>query len=60
MGLKLPILVNTFDGPLELLSQRLGEELFDWHIESLAEDHSQSGIDVVLHDVSYGAFHISI
>ena len=47
-GLELPILVDRLDGPVELLAQSLGEELFNGHVELLGEDHRETRIDVVL------------
>lgn len=46
--LKFPVLLNRLDGPLELLTQRLGEELFDGDVILLAEDDSEARINVVL------------
>lgn len=42
------VILNGFNGPVELLPQRLGEEFFDGHIKLLAENDSQAGVDVVL------------
>ena len=46
--LELPVLLNRLDGPLELLTQRLREELFNGDIVLLAKDNSESRINVVL------------
>lgn len=46
--LKFPVLVHRLDGPVELLTQGLGEELLDGDVELLREDHGETGIDVVL------------
>ena len=46
--LKGPILIHRLDSPLEFLSKSLRKELLDGHIELLAEDNRQTGIDVVL------------
>lgn len=45
---ELPVCIDGLDGPFELLAQGLGEELFDGHVESLGEDGSEAGVDVVL------------
>lgn len=46
--LELPILFNRLDGPLELLTEGLGEELLDGHVKLLAENNRETGINVVL------------
>ena len=45
---ELPFGSCTLNGPLELLTQSLGEESLDWHVELLAEDDCKTWIDVVL------------
>jgi hypothetical protein len=45
---ELPILLNGFDGPFELLTKSLGEELLNGHIKLLAENNSETRVDVVL------------
>jgi hypothetical protein len=47
-SLELPVLVYRLDGPIELLAQRLGEELLDGNIKLLGEDDGETGVDVVL------------
>jgi len=47
-----PILVNRFDGPVELLTKRLGEKSFNGYIKFFGEDHGQTRINVVLLYVS--------
>lgn len=49
---ELPILVNRFDGPVELLAKRLGENSFDRYIEFFGEHYCQTRINVVLLYVS--------
>ena len=46
--LELPVLLDTLDRPVELLTQRLGEEALDGNIELLREHDSQARVDVVL------------
>jgi hypothetical protein len=46
--LELPVLINTLDRPIELLTQSLGEEAFDGDIELLCEHDGQARVDVVL------------
>jgi hypothetical protein len=46
--LELPVFVNRLDGPIELLAQRLGEELLNGDVELLGEDNGETRIDVVL------------
>jgi hypothetical protein len=48
--LKLPgvVVSNGLNGPLEFLTQCLGEELLNGHLELGAEDDRETGIDVVL------------
>ena len=46
--LEFPVLINRLDGPFELLTQRLREELFDGDIVFLAEDDGETRINVVL------------
>lgn len=50
--LELPVLVDRLDRPVELLAQRLGEELLNGDVELLGEDHSKTRVDVVLDVVS--------
>lgn len=50
MGLELPLLIHRLDGPLELLTQSLGEESLDGHVELLGEDDSQARVNIVLDD----------
>jgi len=50
--LKLPVLVDGLDRPIELLAQRLGEEPLNRDIELLGEDDGEARIDVVLKQVS--------
>lgn len=45
---ELPILVNRFDSPFELFTESLGEKFLDRHVELLAEDNSEAGVDIVL------------
>jgi hypothetical protein len=45
---ELPILLNGLNGPFELLTKSLGEELLNGHIELLAEDNGETRVDVVL------------
>lgn len=47
-GLELPIRFDRFDGPFELLAQRLGEKFFDGDVELLGEDGGETGVNVVL------------
>ena len=46
--LELPVLLDTLDRPVELLTQRLGEEALNGDIELLREHDSQARVDVVL------------
>lgn len=46
--LELPVLVDTLDSPVKLLTQSLGEEALDRDVELLHEDNSQTRVDVVL------------
>jgi hypothetical protein len=46
--LELPVLVDTLDRPVELLTQRLGEETLNGDIELLREYDGQARVDVVL------------
>ena len=46
--LEFPILIHRLDGPIEFLSEGLGEEAFDGDVELLAEDDSETRINVVL------------
>jgi len=48
--LKLPglIVADRLDGPLELVSQRLGEELLNRNVGLRREHNSQARVDVVL------------
>lgn len=48
-NLELPILLNGLDSPLELLTQRLGEEFLDGNVELLAENDRETRVDIVLH-----------
>jgi hypothetical protein len=50
--LELPVLVNALDGPFELLSKCLGEELLDRNVELLHEDDRETRINVVLLRIS--------
>ena len=43
-----PIFSDRFDCPIKLLSQCLGEELFNRHVKLLGEDHGKTRIDVIL------------
>lgn len=43
-----PIFVHRLDCPIKFLAQRLGEELFDWHVKSLREDHCKTRVYVIL------------
>jgi hypothetical protein len=51
-GLELPVLVHGFDGPVELLAECLGEEFLNGDVKFLGEDDGETGIDVVLDQVS--------
>jgi hypothetical protein len=42
------LILNRFDGPSELVTKSLGEELFDRNVELLGEDHCEARINVVL------------
>ncbi len=46
--LELPVLVHGLDGPVELLTEGLGEEALNWDVELLGEDDGQTRIDIVL------------
>lgn len=47
--LELPLgVVDGLDGPVELLAQRLGEELLDRDAELAGEDDGETRVDVVL------------
>ena len=46
--LELPVLLDGFDGPFELLAQGLGEELLNGYVELLAEDDGETGVDIIL------------
>lgn len=46
--LELPVFFDTLDRPIELLTQRLGEEALDGDIELLREHDSQAWVNVVL------------
>ena len=48
LRLEFPVCINGLDSPFELLTQGLGEELLNGHVESLGEDRSQARVDVVL------------
>jgi hypothetical protein len=50
--LEIPVLIHRLDRPVELLAQRLGEELLNGYVELLGEDDSETRIDVVLSQVS--------
>jgi hypothetical protein len=50
--LELPVFVDGLDGPIELLPQCLGEELFNRDVELLREDHGETRVDVVLERIS--------
>lgn len=41
-------ILNGLDGPSELVSKSLGEELLNWNVELLREDDCETWIDVVL------------
>lgn len=41
-------ILNGLDGPSELVSKSLGEELLNWNVELLREDDCETRIDVVL------------
>ena len=43
-----PVFVDRLDRPFEFLPESLAEELLDGHVELLAEDNCESGIDVIL------------
>ena len=42
------IIADRLDGPVELVAERLGEELLDRDLELVGEDDGKAGIDVVL------------
>jgi len=46
--LELPVLFDTLDRPVELLTQRLREEALNGNIELLREHDGQARIDIVL------------
>jgi hypothetical protein len=46
--LELPILFDTLDRPIELLTQRLGEEALNGDVELLREHDGQTRVDIVL------------
>lgn len=48
--LELPILINGLDSPVELLTESLGKELFNWDVELLREDHRETRINVILNE----------
>jgi hypothetical protein len=49
-ALKLPggVVPNGLDGPLELVSKCLGEELLDGDLKLVREDNRQTRVDIVL------------
>lgn len=49
--LKLPILLNGLDGPVELFTKSLGEELFNRNVELLRENHGETRINIILHSI---------
>jgi hypothetical protein len=51
-GLELPVLVHGFDGPVKLLAKCLGEEFLNGDVKFLGEDDGETGINVVLDQVS--------
>ena len=42
------LILNRLDGPVELLTQSLGEELLDRDLELVGEDDSETRVDIVL------------
>jgi hypothetical protein len=50
LKLELPgaVLADGLDGPVELVAERLGEELLDRDIKLVREDDRETRIDVVL------------
>lgn len=42
------VIADRLDGPVELVAERLGEELLDRDLELVGEDDGKAGIDVVL------------
>jgi hypothetical protein len=48
--LKLPcvVIADGLDGPIELVAERLGEELLDGDLELVREDDREARVDVVL------------
>ena len=49
VNLELPVgVLDGLDGPVELLSQRLGEELLDRDVELAREDDGETRVNVVL------------
>lgn len=55
MCLKLPVLVNRLDSPVELFTECFREKALDGYVELLGEDHGEARIDVVLIIVRGGA-----
>jgi len=49
---EVPILLSRVNSPLEFLSKCLGEKLFYRDVELLGEDDGQTGVNVVLIQVS--------
>lgn len=47
-SLKLPVLVDRLDGPVELLAQSFGKELLNGDVELLRKDDRKTRIDVIL------------
>ncbi len=61
-SLELPgvVVADRLDGPVELVTERLGEELLDGNLELVGEDDGEAGVDVVLAvNVSSGKVHKS-
>jgi len=48
--LEVPLVIHGLDSPLELLAKGLGEDFLKRYIELLAEDHTETRIDVILLD----------
>jgi hypothetical protein len=46
------VVADRLDGPVELVAERLGEELLDRNFELVREDDREARVDVVLHTVS--------
>jgi hypothetical protein len=56
--LELPVLIDRLDGPVELLTERLGEELLDRELELLRKYDGETRVDVILRASAMASYDI--